>query len=123
MPARIVLVHDDPDFLIQMTVALHNAGFDVAAYIDPEAASAALETPSTVELLITRVQFSSVTTNGIALSLLARRKRPHMKVVFTVLRELADQTRGFGDFIPWPCPIEDVVDAARGRLARSGGSA
>lgn len=122
MPARIVLVHDDPTFLIPLASALQAAHLDTAAYIDPIAASAALDTPRTVELLVTRIQFSSGGTNGIALSLLVRRKRPHIKVLFTALQELAGQAKGFGDFIAWPCPIETVVDAVRQRLAERDGA-
>ena len=57
MPARIVVAHDDPDFIEGTVMALRNAGYDVAAFVESMSALAALETAQRVEVLITCVLF------------------------------------------------------------------
>lgn len=88
-----MLVHDDFGSLIQLTLALQAANLDVAAFIDSIAASAALETPRAVAVLITRIHFGSDAANGITLSLLARRKRPAIKVIFTASLSLRQRSK------------------------------
>ena len=56
MPARIVLVHDDPEFSEPVLAKLRAAGYDVVAFSNSMAAIAVLEHPRLIELLITRVQ-------------------------------------------------------------------
>jgi hypothetical protein len=66
MPARIVIVHDEPEF----AEANSMSGID------------ALEHAEHIELLIARVRFPSGTPNGAALARMARLKRPGIKVLF-----------------------------------------
>ena len=53
------------------------------------AALDALENAQRVEVLITRVRFPPGKPNGIALALMARHKRPGIKVLFTARPEFA----------------------------------
>jgi DNA-binding NtrC family response regulator len=76
MPARIVLAHDDPSFVADTVKALRAAGYEVAAFTDTMLALDALETARRVEVLITRVRFAAGMPNGVALSRMARVKRP-----------------------------------------------
>jgi CheY-like chemotaxis protein len=76
MPSRIVLVHDDQEFLEPALEALRRAGYDVVAFQDSMAALDALEHPTHIELLITRIRFPEGTPNGAALARMARIKRP-----------------------------------------------
>ena len=56
MPARIVVVHDEPEFADPLAAMLGAAGQDVAVFADPMAALHALDTVQTIEVLVTRVQ-------------------------------------------------------------------
>ena len=79
MPARIVVVHDDPEFVDQLQSALRRAGRDVAAFADLMDALAALDAAQRIEVLITRMQFPPGKPNGLALARMARHKRPGIR--------------------------------------------
>lgn len=57
MAARIVLVHDDLEFLDLAAVALRDAGHELFAFSESMAAFEALDTPDRIALLIIRVNF------------------------------------------------------------------
>jgi DNA-binding NtrC family response regulator len=117
-PALVVVVHDEPKFSKQTVEALRLAGYEVAAFIDPMAALDALENAQRVEVLITRVRFPLGKPNGIALALMARHKRPGIKVLFTARPEFARHAEGVGEFMPVPIDLTELV-AAVGRLLRA----
>jgi DNA-binding NtrC family response regulator len=94
VPARLVVVHDDPGFSQQAVDALRLAGYEVAAFTDPMAALDALKNALRVEVLITCVQFPPGKPNGVALALMARHKRPGIKVLFTARPEFAEHAEG-----------------------------
>jgi DNA-binding NtrC family response regulator len=118
VPALVVVVHDEPKFSKQTVEALRLAGYEVAAFIDPMAALDALENAQRVEVLITRVRFPLGKPNGIALALMARHKRPGIKVLFTARPEFARHAEGVGEFMPVPIDLTELV-AAVGRLLRA----
>ncbi len=99
MPARFVLVHDDPEFAAALVLRL---GKDVAFFPDPVKALAALESARTVAFLITRLQFADNQPVGLSLARLARAARPDVRVVFTGALRLRDYARGLGEFIAEP---------------------
>jgi DNA-binding NtrC family response regulator len=115
MPARVVVVHDEPEFADQLVGALRLAGHDVAAFIDPMVALDVLEAASVIKVLITRVEFPPGKPNGVALARMTRIKRPDVRVVFTADPEFAAQADGLGVFVPAPINIVDVVGIV-GRL-------
>ena len=80
MPARIVAVHDDLDFVDKLAAILRSEGHDVAAFSDPLAAWDAL---AGADLLTTRAQYPPGKSNGFALARMARSKRPEIRVLFT----------------------------------------
>ena len=53
MPAKIAIVHDEPEFVDAALAALRGAGYDAIAIMDSLSAMDALEHPKHVELLIT----------------------------------------------------------------------
>jgi DNA-binding NtrC family response regulator len=53
MPARVVVVPDDPDFGLAITVAIKVAGYEVAMFADSLAALEALHDAKRIEMLIT----------------------------------------------------------------------
>ena len=109
MPARIVVVHDDRDFLGSMITALQIAGYDVVGFADTMSALTALEHASQLELLITRVEYEPGQPHGIALARMARSRRPQVKVLFVALMEHEDRTAGLGEFLEMPSEPQDVV--------------
>jgi DNA-binding NtrC family response regulator len=57
MPARVVVVHDDPDYVDELAALLRRDGHDVAAFPDPLASWDAVEAAKLTEVLVTRVDF------------------------------------------------------------------
>ena len=79
---RIVVVHDDPEFLALTVNALRDDGHDTAAFSVTMSALDALDAASSCEVLITRVQFPPGQPHGVSLALMARNKRPGIKILF-----------------------------------------
>ena len=115
VPARIVLVHDDPEFAEPVLVKLRAAGYDVVAFSNSMAAIDVLEHPKLIELLITRVRFPTGTPNGAALARMARLKRPGIKVLFTSFPEVRQHTEGLGEFLPRPVSTDVLLETV-GRM-------
>jgi CheY-like chemotaxis protein len=86
MPARIVVVHDDPYFREHLTTSLNDSGYEAIAFEDSLLAWDALGRANRIEVLITRVQFEAGKPYGIALAQWARSNRPGVHVLFTARR-------------------------------------
>jgi len=121
MPARIVVVHDHTDLADRIANGLRASGYEASSFADPMAALTALETPEPIAVLVTRVRYPTGKPNGIALALMARRKRPDMRVLFVALPEYELNAAGLGEFISMPVEVSDVV-AAVDRMLMSDGS-
>jgi DNA-binding NtrC family response regulator len=113
MSARVVVVHDDPDFCISIAVALKAAGYEVTAYPDPLAALDDVYSARPIELVLTRVRFPSCKGNGVTIALSAQHRRPDIKILFVALPAFAEYVTGLGEFIAAPAEIEDVIGAVR----------
>src|SRR5947208_1258165 len=109
MPARVVVVHDDADFVERTVSALQAAGYDVAAFTDTMVALSSLEAAERIELLITRARFSPGQPNGVALARMAKRRRPSIKVLFVAHRDLQEHTAGVGEFVPAPIATDELM--------------
>lgn len=83
MPARVVFVHDDFDFTASTVAVLrHVVGDDDAAlFTSSMAAVKALELAQKIEVLIRRTEFPEGQPNGISLGLMARIRRPGVKIL------------------------------------------
>ena len=79
MPARILVAHDDREFIERTATALRDAGHGVASFADCMSALDGLEAPQGAEMLITRVIFGLGQQNGISLARMARMKRLGIK--------------------------------------------
>ena len=64
MPARVVVVHDEPEFAGKVATALRCAGHDVAVFADPMVALDALDAAANIEVLVTRIKFAPGKPNG-----------------------------------------------------------
>ena len=109
MPARIVVVHDDPEFIERTVTALVSAGHDVRAFSSSMSAIEALEAAQRVEVLVTRVVFPDGQPNGVALALMAKVKKPGVKVLFAARPDMEEHTEGVGEFLPSPADPADIV--------------
>jgi DNA-binding NtrC family response regulator len=111
MPACIVVVHDDPQFVETAVAALTSAGHDVRTYTDTMAAMEALDAAQRLEILITRVAFPPGQPHGMAFANMARVKKPRLRVLFVGLPENRGHTEGIGSFLPLPVTTDELVDA------------
>jgi hypothetical protein len=105
MPARIVVVHDDLNFIHALAEKL---GPDVAWFTDPIEALAALGSAKTITFLITRLQFADRQPIGLSLARLVRAACPEVRVVFTGALEHRRHARGLGEFILEPTDVTHV---------------
>jgi DNA-binding NtrC family response regulator len=119
VPARIVIVHDDPEFAEEVASALKRVGYDAVAFTDSMKALEALDDPKKIELLITRVRFQPGKPNGVSLARMARQKRPRIKILFTALPEFAELVDGLGEFMPLPIELPALMAAVERLLAPS----
>jgi DNA-binding NtrC family response regulator len=109
MPARIIVVHDDPEFIERTVTALLTVGYDVTMFSDSMSATEALRTSQLIEVLITRIVFGIGQPHGVALARMARVKRPSVKVLFVAHPEFLADTEGVGEFLPMWAATTDIV--------------
>ncbi len=100
MPARIVVVHDDPGFVEETVEALTRAGWNTTGYVDPMVALTELEAAKNVDVLLTRLRFGPGKPHGISLALMTRVKRPRLKVLFTADPEFTEEAKRVGEVLP-----------------------
>jgi ActR/RegA family two-component response regulator len=117
-PAQIMMVHDDAAFTHATGRALVERGYEVMIFPDPLAALTALETADRVELVITRVQFPVGRSNGAALALMARQKRPDVKVLFVCRPSFRRHVYDLGCVLATPVTASQIVEAVT-RLLRT----
>jgi DNA-binding NtrC family response regulator len=117
MPARIVVVHDDPKFREWVVLALQAAGYDLKAFAGSTEAIDALEASERIDLLITRAAFPGGTPNGVSLGRMARVKKPGIRVLFVARGENRKHTEGIGEFLPVPVTGPEIVATVKRILA------
>jgi DNA-binding NtrC family response regulator len=109
MPARIVVVHDEPEFVDRATSALVLGGYELATFTDPMVAPKTLEAAQYPEPLIAHARFPPGKGNGILLALMARPKRPGVGIIFMAQPECMDQAMDLGEFLPIQIGIPALV--------------
>jgi DNA-binding NtrC family response regulator len=112
MPARVVVVLDEPGFADQVVAVLNARGADAVAIHDPITALSVFEGAARIELLITCMEFGKGKLNGLALARMVRMRRPDTKVLFLGGPELARYTAGLGEFIETPVTAEAIIQIA-----------
>ncbi len=78
----ILLVEDDEDFAVALDACLKEASFDVLHAVDSLAALQHLESPHLIDLLVADIRMPDGQPHGIALSMMARLRRPKLPVIF-----------------------------------------
>jgi hypothetical protein len=112
MVARVVISLNEPGFADRVASVLNACGFDSAALPDSMVALSALEAANRVELLVTCCDHGPGKPNGLSLALMARMRKPGIKVLFVGPPELASKVEGVGAFIASPVTEEGIVGAA-----------
>jgi hypothetical protein len=75
----------------------------------------AMDSPTRVRVLVTRVDFGPGKLNGAALARMVSVKQPAARVVFIAQEQNRHHTRGLGGFLPVPLDPKALVDVV-GRL-------
>lgn len=119
MPARIVRVHDDPDFLNAVTTALRGSGSDVAVFDDSMRAWDAFDAANRVELLITKIEFASGKPHGVTLARRALSSRLGVRILFIDMPKVQSYTEGLGVFLPMPVGPTEILQEVSRMLAES----
>ena len=110
MPARVVVVLNEPGFADKTASALRAQGHDSLALADPMTALELLERAERLELLVTCLDFAPGKPNGIALGRIARLKRPGIRVLFVGPADLEEHAAGLGTFLTSPVTVPQVVE-------------
>jgi DNA-binding NtrC family response regulator len=118
MPARVVVVHDEPRFLEEVAADLRLAGCQVATFADPIAAWDALATAQLTEVLVTQIVFPPGKSNGVALARMARAKRKEIQVAFSATPEVAAAAEDLGTILPASMSAHEVVATVQRLLQR-----
>jgi DNA-binding NtrC family response regulator len=117
VPARIVVVHDDPKFRECAVMVLQAAGYGIEAFAGSMEAIDALKAVEHIELLITRVTFPEGTPHGISLARIARMKNPAVRVLFVARVENREHTEGVGEFLAAPVTGAKLLETVRRMFA------
>ncbi|MEJ0017422.1 MAG: response regulator [Acetobacteraceae bacterium] len=117
MPARVVVVHDDQQFIRATVTALEAAGYDVSSFTDTMSALDALQDAQRFDVLVTRVRFGPGQPNGVALARMAKLQRPTIRILFAALPDTQEFTEGLGDFLAAPVDPDDLVRAVTAALS------
>jgi DNA-binding NtrC family response regulator len=110
VPASVIIAHDDSEFVETTVKALRLAGLDVLGFASSMSALEALEAAQRVEVLITRVRFPEGQQNGISLAMMARMKRPAIKVLFVAAPDTQEHTEGVGQFLPASVTASEIAE-------------
>ena len=112
MSSRIVLAHNDSEFIEQAVPALRNAGYgDITVATDE--ITALLNIGKATDLLITRIAIPHGTMRGLALALFAKRASRDIKIIFAAKPEFSQQAKDLGEFLPLPVNIADFSATVR----------
>jgi DNA-binding NtrC family response regulator len=102
MPAPVVLVLNDQDLLNTLCAALEASDFAAAGFSNLMQALGALEASATVNHLITDTDLGAGQPNGASLAMIARRTRPHVRVLFIGSPEKQPFVEDIGIFVLSP---------------------
>jgi hypothetical protein len=113
MPARIVVVLDEPGFAEKAADELKAAGYYAIALPDSMAAvDAVQEQCKSMELLITCPEFQPGKPTGISVARMARYRRRDIKALFIGPDNLAQFTADLGAYLTPPVTVQQVVEEA-----------
>jgi CheY-like chemotaxis protein len=116
---HILLVDDDPMFCEAAGQVLRRAGFGVVVVTSFQPALAVLESESPLDLLLTDIAMPAG-INGLALSRMARLRRPNLKVLYITGYSIPGIEReALGPILQKPIDDAALVEAVEQALAVS----
>jgi CheY-like chemotaxis protein len=108
---RILLVEDDQIFLHTLELVLRDAGFDVLAVSDYIPALKHLDSGERIDVLLTDIVMPG-RVNGLALSRMARLRRPGLGVVYITAHDFPGaEEDAEGQNLPKPFASEQLLRA------------
>ena len=115
--SRILVVDDDPAFGDSTARVLRAAGFEVFLAADHRLALEDLESTRPIDLLITDIVMPD-RVNGIALSRMARMRRPELKVIYLTAYDIPGvEDEAAGPVLRKPIDEDRLVAEVRRLLA------
>jgi CheY-like chemotaxis protein len=116
-PARLLIVDDDQICGDAVARALRAAGFEVSLAPDYRLALEDLESTRPIDLLITDIVMPD-RVNGLALSRMARMRRPELKVIYLTAYDIPGlEDEAAGPVLRKPIEDEQLVAEVRRVLA------
>jgi DNA-binding NtrC family response regulator len=117
MPARIVVVHDDPTFRDPLVASLQASGYDVVSFVDTSAAWDALQAAQRIGILVTRINFGAGKPHGVALAHAARMRKRAMRVLIMGRLEYEEDAAPTGLFLLISSSVPQVVETVERMFA------
>ena len=118
--SRILLVDDDAAFGDAAARVLRAAGFEVCLAPDYRLALEDLESTRPINLLVTDIIVMPDRVNGVALSRMARMRRPELKVIYLTAYDIPGvEDDAIGPVLRKPIDDEHLVAEVRRALAAS----
>ena len=115
--SRILVVDDDPAFGDSTARVLRAAGFEVCLAPDYRLALEDLESTRPIDLLITDIVMPD-RVNGVALSRMARMRRPELKVIYVTAYDIPGvEDQAIGPVLRKPLDDDRLVAEVRRALA------
>jgi len=115
--SRILVVDDDPAFGDATARVLRGAGFEVFLAPDHRLALEDIESTRPIDLLITDIVMPD-RVNGLALSRMARMRRPELKVIYLTAYDIPGvEDEAAGPVLRKPIDEEQLITEVRRVLA------
>jgi CheY-like chemotaxis protein len=124
--ARILLIEDDDALRRMAAQMLEQAGFAVMPAHDYSAAIKFIDGDAPIDLLLTDIGMPAGTPHGVSIALMARSKRPRLKIVYMSGTHSAAQIDAVADaaaFLAKPFRRDDLIRAVSDALAVPGAHA
>jgi CheY-like chemotaxis protein len=118
--ARILLIEDDDAMRRMVAQMLEQAGFAVMPAHDYSAAIQFIESAAPIDLLLTDIGMPAGTPHGVSIALMARTKRPRLKIVYMSGTHSAAQIDAVADaaaFLAKPFRRDDLLRTVESVLA------
>jgi CheY-like chemotaxis protein len=113
---RILLVENDPVFLHTLELVLRDAGFEVLAASDYLPALKHLDSGERIDLLLTDIVMPD-RVNGLALSRMARMRRPGLGVIYLTAYDIPGaEDEALGQILRKPFDSDQLLRAIRQEL-------
>jgi CheY-like chemotaxis protein len=120
--SRILVVDDDPGSAAAIASLLRNRGFEVVVAPDYRLALEEVESTRPIDLLITDIVMPE-RVNGLALSRMARMRRPALKVIYITAYDIPGvDAEALGAILLKPVDDENLITEVKHAIAPPDGT-